>query len=67
MTRLTRRQMVAAVAGAAPVLAPVAGRAQDASGGDKLESAREQVRKSIGEMEAFELPMTAEPAFIFKP
>jgi hypothetical protein len=59
--------MVVAIAGTAPVLAPVAGRAQEVSGDEKLESARKEVRESIRELEAFELPMTAEPAFIFKP
>lgn len=59
--------MVAAIAGTAPVLVPTAGRAQEAPGGDKLESARQQVRKAIQEMEEFELPMATEPAFIFKP
>ena len=67
MIRLTRRQMAAAIAGTAPVLAPVAGRARETPGGDKLASAREQVHKSIRELEGFELPMTAQPAFIFKP
>jgi hypothetical protein len=58
--------MVTAIA-SSPALAPAAGRAQQATGGGQLESAREEVRKAILEMEEFDLPMTATPAFTFTP
>jgi len=65
--KLTRRQMAVALAGAAPAATSAAVPAQSAPQQDPLAAAREQIGESIASMEEFDLPMSAEPAFVFKP
>ena len=65
--KLTRRQMTAVIVGAVPPFVPLAAQAQEEKATDPLAAAREQIRESIQELEEFDLPMSAEPAFLFKP
>ena len=62
--RLTRRGLAAAMAGAA--LSADAPPAQQPET-DTLATARQQVRKTAETLNAFDLPLATEPAFIFKP
>ena len=52
--------------GSVPLAAGMA-RAQEGDEADPLESARKQIERSIARMEEFDLPMSAEPAFVFRP
>ena len=63
---LTRRNFAAALLVAIPTLATATPQSEEAAA-DPLAAARKQLRRSVEEMEAFDLPMPAEPAFIFKP
>ncbi len=65
--KLTRREMAAGLMTASPVLSAATGSRNSGSARDTLATARQQIRDSAGELEKFELPMSTEPAFIFKP
>lgn len=62
--KFTRREMAAGLMAAAPVFATAA---PDNAGKDPLAAAREQVHDTAKELAKFDLPMSAEPAFVFKP
>lgn len=62
---MTRRRM-AALLGSAPVLATAVAAQQEENSG-RLEEARNQIEEALATMEEFDLPMAAEPAFVFKP
>ena len=64
-TKLSRRRM-ATLLGSAPLLSGTS-TAQQAETPDPLAAAREQIERSLAKMEEFDLPMSAEPAFVFKP
>ena len=64
--KLTRRQMTAVIVGAVPPFVPLAVQAQEGTTTDPLAAAREQIQEALQEMEEFDLPMSAEPAFLFK-
>jgi len=59
--------MAAAIAGAASAAIPATAQTASANAGDPLAAARNQIRESVAKMEEVDLPMSAEPAFIFKP
>jgi hypothetical protein len=64
-TELTRRELTACLPA---MLAPQALSGQRVAGqGEPLESARKRLGEAVRKLEAFELPMAVEPAFIFKP
>lgn len=68
MTKLTRRQLVVAVAGSAPAVASAAAAGQESATRDALlAEARETVNRSVTRLEEFELHRSAAPAFIFQP
>lgn len=61
---LTRRELAALLTvlpAAAPAQVPAGAEA------DPLETARERLRETVAKLEAFPLPMAAEPAFVFRP
>jgi hypothetical protein len=60
---LTRREL-----GALLVALPASLPAQEAKpAADPLETARKRLRETVAKLEAFELPMAVEPAFVFRP
>lgn len=61
---LTRRELGALLAGLAASL-PAQG--QTGAEPDALEAARKRLREAVAKLEAFELPMAVEPAFVFRP
>ena len=65
--KLTRRQMAAAIAGAVSAAIPATAQTAPVEAGDPLAAARKKIRESVAKMEEVDLPMSAEPAFIFKP
>jgi hypothetical protein len=62
--KLTRRALAATIAGAAAAAAALPAQQPE---NDALAAAREAVRKTAATLDAFDLPLTAEPAFLFKP
>jgi len=67
MSTLTRRELAAALAAPGILLAQAPPSAPAASGNDELNAARAQNRENAAELDAFPLPMSAEPATVFKP
>jgi len=64
-TLLTRRELAACLP--AISAAPVSAAERAPADAELLESARSRLREAIGKLGEFNLPMAAEPAFIFKP
>lgn len=60
---LTRREL-ALLAGLA---APLPAQEQKGAEPEPLEAARKRLREAVAKLEAFELPMAVEPAFVFRP
>jgi hypothetical protein len=71
MSKLTRRELAAAVSATAVLLARPQGQtppqALPANAGEELKASRAQLRDNAGQLDKFPLPMAAEPATIFKP
>ena len=65
MSTLTRRQLAAALAAAAPLAAQEAP-PQPATPAEELKAATERLRRTTGTLAKFDVPMAAEPAFSFK-
>jgi hypothetical protein len=63
--KLTRRELAAAVAGAAP-LAAQAPPATPETPAEELKAAAERLRRTEEAISKFALPMATEPAFLFK-
>ena len=65
--KLSRRTILAlAGAGAALAQTPAAPSGASASPADALEKAREENRRSAEDLAKFDIPMSTEPAFIFR-
>jgi len=64
MTKLTRRELAAVALGTAA--APAQEKPQ-APPEDELSAARKQVESNAAALAKFDLPMSTEPAFLFKP
>ncbi|MGP0074180.1 MAG: hypothetical protein ACLPWF_19885 [Bryobacteraceae bacterium] len=62
MSKFTRRELAAALSTSAVLLGQV-----PPPPGDELKTSRDQLRDSADQLDKFPLPMTAEPATIFKP
>jgi hypothetical protein len=62
MGKLTRRELAAALSTSAVLLAQPA-----PSSNDELQASESQNRANASQLDQFPLPMTAEPATIFKP
>jgi len=71
MSRLTRRELAAALSTSAVLLArpqtPGPTQALPTSPDEELKASRAQIRDNADQMDRFPLPMAAEPATIFKP
>jgi len=65
--KITRREWAAAIGASATATAQVTTLGADQTADEILTQARAEVRQSAERLEKFKLPMTAEPAFIFKP
>ncbi|MEO7145343.1 MAG: hypothetical protein ABI165_17750, partial [Bryobacteraceae bacterium] len=64
--KLTRRQVAAALAGAAGLRAQTPASTAAAPPADELTAAREKLRQNARHLAQTPLPMAAEPAFLFK-
>ena len=64
MTRLTRRKLFTAAVAVAAVTTPA--QAQTASKDDDLKNAHESIANNSAQLAKVELPISTEPAFIFK-
>ena len=68
MSKLTRRELAAVVStGTLATSARLLGQQQQPPAGDEMSAARAQLRDNAGQLDKFPLPMTAEPATIFRP
>jgi hypothetical protein len=73
MNRFTRRDLAAALSASAILAARLPGRPQDqpqalpANPDEELKASQAQLRENAAQLDAFPLPMAAEPATIFKP
>lgn len=67
MSRLTRRELAVGLSTSAVLLARPQARPQAAAPAEDLKDALAQVRESADQLDSFPLPMTAEPASVFKP
>ena len=65
--KITRREWAAAIGASVAAPAQVTTRGADQTADQIQIQARAEVRESAERLEKFKLPMTAEPAFIFKP
>jgi hypothetical protein len=68
MNPFTRRELAAALTGTAALLAqnpPL--RAQSSNPEDELKASQAQLRDNADQLDKFPLPITVEPATIFKP
>jgi hypothetical protein len=64
-TRLTRRELAGAVLGAAA--APALSAAQAEAPRDEMAIARAGLRNNLDALKKFEVPITLEPSFTFRP
>jgi hypothetical protein len=69
MSRLTRRELAAALSTSAVLLAQPSPQAQPApaSSDDELKISRAQLHDNADQLDKFPLPMSTEPATVFKP
>jgi hypothetical protein len=69
MSRLTRRVLAAALSTSAVLLAQPPPQAQSAaaSSEDELKISRDSLHDSADQLDKFPLPMSTEPATVFKP
>ena len=67
MSKLTRRELAAALSTGALATSAVALAQVEPSADDESKTARAQLRENADQLDKFPLPMTAEPATIFKP
>ena len=63
--KLTRRQLAAAVSGAA-IASAAAQTSQQPAPADELQTARERLKANVDALSQHDLPMATEPAFQFK-
>ncbi|MBX5495188.1 MAG: hypothetical protein IRZ15_07615 [Bryobacteraceae bacterium] len=64
--KVTRRQALILASAGAPALAQAPASNPPASPDEELRRAREQVARAAEALEQYELPMSTEPAFVFK-
>lgn len=64
--KLSRRELASALAAAPALPAVVPGQAAKPDE-DLLANARQQIARSAGQLSKYQLPASAEPAFVFKP
>jgi hypothetical protein len=62
MSRLTRRELAAALSTSAVALAQA-----PQPPGDELKASRDQLKSNADQLDKFPLPMSVEPATVFKP
>ncbi len=65
--KITRREWAAAIGASVAAPAQVTTPGPDQTSDEIQAEARAEVRQSAERLEKFKLPVTAEPAFIFKP
>jgi hypothetical protein len=67
MSKVTRRELAAALSTGALSASAVALAQVEPSADDELKAARAQLRENADQLDKFPLPMTAEPATTFRP
>jgi len=67
LVKITRREWAAAIGASVAAPAQVTTPGAEQTADEILAEARAEVRQSVAQLEKFNLPVTAEPAFIFKP
>jgi hypothetical protein len=67
MSKLTRRQLTAALSTSAVLLASPQVAAPPANPDDELKASRTQLRDNADQLDKFPLPMATEPATTFRP
>jgi hypothetical protein len=67
MSKLTRRELAAALSTSAVLLAQPQAQPLPANSDEELKASRAQLRDDADQLDKFPLPMSAEPATTFRP